>query len=189
MQLNICNCIIGKTRPCENLPEQEGPDVSWGLHPRRRLWGRHYNKATPTLIDTPEGQVDRIWRHKQAHTVVILRDQTEECPLHWVWLNIPEWSSELMLELRWNWPNDISSGRMRQPQVRQYDLKDNKSWQRLVVLYLHSVSYSRLVLVNWRNTMLSFTLRRSINAFSCSHSPSVSIKAHIFAVLAKFYVP
>jgi len=40
--------------------------------------------------------------------VVILRDQTEEHPLHQVWSNIPKQSSKLMIELRWNWLNDIS---------------------------------------------------------------------------------
>jgi len=44
-------------------------------------------------------------------------------PLHRVWLNIPEWSSELMLELRKNQPNDISLGWMIQSQVRQYNLR------------------------------------------------------------------
>jgi len=44
--------------------------------------------------------------------VVILRDKTEEHPLHQVWSNIPEWSSKLMIELGWNLPNDISSGQM-----------------------------------------------------------------------------
>ena len=44
------------------------------------------------------------------NAVVILRDQTVECPLCWVWSNIPKRSSELVIELRWNWPNDISLG-------------------------------------------------------------------------------
>jgi len=44
--------------------------------------------------------------------MVILRDQTEENPLHQIWSNIPKWSSKLTLELRWNWPNDISLGWM-----------------------------------------------------------------------------
>jgi len=93
------------------------------------LWGRHYYEATPTLRDTQEGQVDGIWTHKQASTEVILSNQTEECPLHWVWSNIPEWSSELMIELRQNWLNDISSGWMIQPWLRWYDLKENEPWQ------------------------------------------------------------
>ena len=36
------------------------------------LWGKHYDKATPTLRDTQEGWVDRIWKHKQNSMVVIL---------------------------------------------------------------------------------------------------------------------
>jgi len=43
-------------------------------------------------------------------TVVILRDQTEECPLCQVWSNIPKQSSKLMLKLISNQLNDISSG-------------------------------------------------------------------------------
>jgi len=50
--------------------------------------------------------------------VVILRDQTEEHPLHQVWSNIPKQSSELMIELRQNWLNDISSGQTIQLQLR-----------------------------------------------------------------------
>ena len=49
---------------------------------------------------------------QQTSAVVILRDQTEECPLHWVWSNIPEQSSELMIKLGPNWPNEISLGQM-----------------------------------------------------------------------------
>jgi len=45
-----------------------------------QLWGWHNDKATPTLRDTPEGQVDRIWTQKHTSTVVILRDQIEDRP-------------------------------------------------------------------------------------------------------------
>jgi len=38
------------------------------------------------------------WRGTSPSAIVILRDQAEECPLSPVWLNIPEWSSELIIE-------------------------------------------------------------------------------------------
>ena len=98
-----------------------------------QLWGWHNDKATPTLRDTPEGQVDRIWTQKHTSTVVILRDQIEDRPLHWVWSNIPEWSSKLMIGLGWNQPNDISSGHTIWPQVRWYDLKENKPWHQPII--------------------------------------------------------
>jgi len=55
--------------------------------------------------------------------VVILRDQTEEFPLCWVWSNIPEHSSKIMIELRWNRLNDKSLGQMIGPGSEDMTLK------------------------------------------------------------------
>jgi len=46
--------------------------------------------------------------------MVILRDQAEECPLHWLWSNIPKWSSKLIIEPGQSQPNEA--------QVRRYNL-------------------------------------------------------------------
>ena len=45
---------------------------------------------------------------------------------HQVWLNIPKWSSKLMIELRQSQLNDISSGQKIQPGVGRYDLEENE---------------------------------------------------------------
>jgi len=37
------------------------------------MWGWHCNNATPTIRDTPDGWVDKIWTHKHTSAVVILR--------------------------------------------------------------------------------------------------------------------
>ena len=66
---------------------------------------------------------------QQTSTVVILRDQPEEHTLHWLWSNSPKRHSKLMIELRWNQPNDISSGQMIWHQVGRHDLKDKEPWQ------------------------------------------------------------
>ena len=57
-------------------------------HSYEPVWGQHYDNP----LFQPEilwiGWADRIWTHKYADAVVILRDQAEECLLHQ--MNIPE---------------------------------------------------------------------------------------------------
>ena len=71
-------------------------------------------------------------------------------PLHWVWLNIPEQSSQIMIELGWNWPNDISSSQTICPWVRWYDLKENKPCQ--VMCITLPIRTLDVLLVNIKNT-------------------------------------
>ena len=69
-------------------------------------------------------------------TKIILRDQTEECPLCKVWSNIPEQSSKLILELGWKLAEWHKLGSDDTPQVRQYNLgSDNTTLGQMIQPY------------------------------------------------------
>ena len=105
--------------------------------PQQSLLMLFLNQSQPScyLVRLESLFLTDTWRGTLPSTVDILRHQAEECPLCQVQSNIPEWSSELIIEHRQNWLSDISSGQKMtlvwniQPQFRRYNLNWNKPWQ------------------------------------------------------------